>query len=305
MVIIFFLLTIALFGLSIAMISFEKQTKLEKRLEAFAASETKVKKDKDEAAPSIKRKSFLFKDRMRAYFSSKVTSEKEDTLQKKLLQAGSPFNMTVADYYIVNTIIKIAVPILFGAYGKLLGLGLFKVILLILVGFALSIKALDFYIEGKKKARYKKALREMPDFLDLLTICVEAGLGFDLALNKVISKGSGILCSEFFICLEEMRLGKSRKEALTGVKERLDFEDIRSFVNSLVQAERLGISIVQILRAKSEDERDKRKQRAEELANKMSIKILFPLIFFIFPSIFIVVFGPAAIQLLGAFSKVK
>jgi tight adherence protein C len=213
--------------------------------------------------------------------------------------------MTAADFYILNSILRITIPLLFTAYAVLAGLNITGVLLLTFLGFLLSFKALDFYINSKIKNRYRKALRELPDFLDLLTISVEAGLGFDSALNKIIAKKDGILSTEFFIYLEEMRLGRTRKEALEGIKNRLDFDDMKSFINSIIQAEKLGTGIVQTLRTKSEDERDKRKQRAEEQAMKTSIKILFPLIFFIFPSIFIVVFGPAAIQLLNAFSKVK
>ncbi|MBK5242836.1 type II secretion system F family protein [Clostridium sp.] len=196
-------------------------------------------------------------------------------------------------------------PLLFGGYAILLGANIAKIFIFMLVGFLLPFKAFNLYINSKTKKRYKKALRELPDFLDLLTISVEAGLGFDIALNKLIAKRSGVLSSEFFIYLEEMCLGKAKKEALIGVKERLAFDEMKSFINSIIQADKLGVGIVQTLRIKAEDERDKRKQRAEEQAMKASIKILFPLMFFIFPSIFIIIFGPVTVQLMSAFSKVK
>ena len=122
-----------------------------------------------------------------------------------------------------------------------------------------------------------------------------------MALSKTIEKREGILPFEFNTCLEEMRLGKTRKEALSNVKDRLGFDEIVSFINSVIQSERLGTGIVQTLRAKSEDERDKRKQRAEEQAMKTSIKILFPLVLFIFPSIFIIIFGPVVMQIAKIF----
>lgn len=190
-------------------------------------------------------------------------------------------------------------------YANLLGANIIVIILFALLGFLLSFKAFDFYINLKIKSRYKKALRELPDFLDLITISVEAGLGFDLALSKIIARKKGVLSSEFFMYLEEIRLGRTKKEALIGIKERLAFEDMRSFINSIIQSEKLGVNLVQTLRIKSEDERDRRRQRAEEEAMKTSIKILFPLIFFIFPSIFIIVFGPVFVQIISAFSKVK
>ena len=122
--------------------------------------------------------------------------------------------MTVTDFDMINNILRVAVPLLFGGYAILLGSNIAKIFILMLVGFLLSFKALNLYMNSKIKNRFKKALRELPDFLDLLTISVEAGLGFDTALNKIIAKRSGVLSSEFFIYLEEMRLGKAKKKPL-------------------------------------------------------------------------------------------
>ena len=235
--------------------------------------------------------------KLREYYNNSLPTQQEDAVQMKLLQAGTPLRMTVADYFILNNVLRVATPLLFGLLALILNYNFFQIIGSILIGFALSFKAIDFYLASKTKERHKKALRELPDFLDILTISVEAGLGFDLALSKTIEKRKGILPTEFNTCLEEMRLGKTRREALSGVKERLNFDEITSFVNSIIQSEKLGTGIVNTLRAKSEEERDKRKQRAEEQAMKTTIKILIPLILLIFPSIFIVILGPAAIQL--------
>ena len=305
MVIFSFLVTAALLVYYAAAKNFEAEYRLKSRIDSFVPSKQKTAGVKKNSKSGMKQAMGSLINKLREYYNSTLPSKNEIELQKRLLQAGNPLNMTTADYYIINTIVRIAVPFLFGAYGILLGLNLFKIILLALIGFLLSFKSLDFYIRGRKNKRYRKALRELPDFLDVLTISVEAGLGFDIALNKTIEKGNGILCSEFYTCLEEMRLGRTRKEALIGVKERLDFSEMISFINSIVQSERLGTGIVQVLRCKSEDERDKRKQRAEETAMKTSIKILFPLLFLIFPSIFIIVIGPAALQLIKAISGIK
>lgn len=305
MVIFSFLITAVLIVYFAAAKSFEGEYRIKSRIDSFVMPEQSPAAEKKQSKSGSKQVMGSLIKKLRDYYNSTLPSKNEIELQKKLLQAGNPLNMTTADYYIINTIVRIAVPLLFGAYGILLGLNLYKIILLALIGFLLSFKALDFYISGRKKKRYRKALRELPDFLDVLTISVEAGLGFDIALNKTIEKGNGILCSEFYTCLEEMRLGRTRKEALIGVKERLNFSEMISFINSIVQSERLGTGIVQVLRAKSEDERDKRKQRAEEAAMKTSIKILFPLLFLIFPSIFIIVIGPAALQLIKAISGIK
>lgn len=251
----------------------------------------------------IKDKFIFLKNKLRKHYKvSGSTSEEE--IQKKLLGAGNPLRMTVADYYIFNNITKVAIPLLVAAFAIFIKLNIAQLIAAVLISIIVSFRALDLYIELKTKERCKKALKELPDFLDILTISVEAGLGFDLALSKTIEKRNGILPSEFYMCLEEMRLGKTRKDALLGVKERLNFEEMASFVNSIIQSEKLGTGIVQTLRSKSEDERDKRKQRAEEQAMKMTIKILIPLVFLIFPSLFIVALGPAILQLMnGGFMK--
>ncbi|MEQ8197151.1 MAG: type II secretion system F family protein [Clostridiaceae bacterium] len=310
MVFFFFLMTVTLLILALFAFNLEKEKKIKDRIEFYM----KLSDHKQDEEPVGEKREvkFTFKDgikslknRLRKYYNNTMPSHKEEEIQKKLLNAGNPFRMTVADYYIINNVIRVIIPLLFGAYSALLKLSFTNIVLMVLAGFAVSFKALDFYIGMKTKDRYKKALRELPDFLDILTISVEAGLGFDLALGKTIEKREGILCSEFNTCLEEMRLGKIRKEALMGVKERLAFDEMISFVNSIIQSEKLGTGIVNTLRSKSEDERDKRKQRAEEVAMKTTIKILFPLIFFIFPTIFIITFGPAVLELMKNFSTMK
>lgn len=295
-----FLLTAILLVFSFIVWNFEKERKVKDRIDSFVKL-----MDKEECEPSKEKKKIKFKDsinlireRLREYYNNAMPSNQEEELQRKLLRAGNPFRMTVADYYIISNIIRVAMPLLFGAYAILIKCNVINIIIFVLVGFVLSFKTLDFYVSFKTRERYRKALRELPDFLDILTISVEAGLGFDLALSKTIENRNGILCFEFHTYLEEMRLGKIRKEALLGIKERLAFDEMSSFVNSIIQSEKLGTGIVHTLRAKSEDERDKRKQRAEEQAMKTTIKILFPLIFFIFPSLFIIIFGPAVLQLL-------
>ncbi|MGE5629010.1 MAG: type II secretion system F family protein [Solirubrobacterales bacterium] len=279
----------------------EKERKVKGRIDSYVQL-----RDQKEEAPTKEKKKFSnitgnFKSKLRKYYNNNIPSHKEEEIQKKLLTAGNPFKMTVADYYIINNLLRISIPLLFCAFGIFVKLSILKIAFMVVIGVAVSIKTMDIYIYLKAKERNQKALRELPDFLDILTISVEAGLGFDLALTRTIDKRQGILCTEFHTCLEEMRLGKSRREALVNLKERLAFDEMISFINSIIQSERLGTGIVQTLRARSEDERDKRKQRAEEQAMKTTIKILFPLVFFIFPSIFIILLGPAIVQIAKTF----
>lgn len=310
MLLISFLLTISLIFLFIILRLFEPKLKFKKRVNAFMNRQANTDKEKEDIKVPLKERigfarklAANLRGKTEGYFSDKISSKKEEDIEKKLLQAGSPFGMTVIDFHVYKIALTILLPVIFALYGKLLGSGLGGIAIFASIGLTAAQFFPSYYINSKIKARYKKALRELPDFLDLLTVSLEAGLGFDLALNKVISKRNGILSSEFHISLEEMRLGKTRREALTGVKERLGFDELKSLINSLLQAEKLGISMVQIFRIKSQEEREKRRQRAEEEAMKAPIKILFPLIFFIFPSLFIVILGPIVIQFMAVFSS--
>jgi tight adherence protein C len=310
MLLISFLLTISLLCLYIILKVFESKFKVKKRIDTFMHEEASVSKDREDTKVLLKERVgllknivLIFRNKTEGYFGDKISSKKEESLEKKLLQAGNPLGMTVVDFHVIKMALNILLPIIFGVYGKLAGLGIWSIVILALVGVMVSQYIPTYYISSKIKARYKQALRELPDFLDLLTVSLEAGLGFDLALTKVIAKRAGILSSEFHISLEEMRLGKTRKEALSGVKERLGFDELKSLINGILQAEKLGISMVQIFRIKSQEEREKRRQRAEEEAMKAPIKILFPLVLFIFPSLFIVILGPIVIQFMAVFSS--
>ncbi len=142
--------------------------------------------------------------------------------------------------------------------------------------------------------RRREVLKALPDALDLLTICVEAGLGFDAAMRKVSEKWANELAFEFSRVLREMQLGKPRREALRDMAERVDLPELRSFVAAVIQSEQLGVSMANVLRIQAEHMRIQRRQRAEEEAHKAPVKMLFPLAFLILPSIFVVLLGPAA-----------
>lgn len=150
----------------------------------------------------------------------------------------------------------------------------------------------------------KRALeRSLADVLDLLTVSVEAGLGFDGAVQKVSEKFTGPVGEEFTAYLKEVRLGLPRSEALRNLAKRVDLPDVRIFVASVIQADQLGVSLAKILRVQSDQLRFRRKQRAEEKAMQIPIKLLFPLTLFIFPTIFIVLLGPLVLQYLTMFKK--
>ncbi len=167
------------------------------------------------------------------------------------------------------------------------------------VGWVFGYIAPVFYLKSKRDERRNDIQRGLPDVLDILTVSVEAGLGFDAALSKVVEKTKGTLTDEFNKTMQEMKMGKSRKDALRDLGKRTGVDDMLQFVNSIIQADQLGVRIGNVLRVQSEDIRQKRKQRAEEKAMKAPIKILFPLLLFIFPAIFIIILGPAVINIMN------
>ena len=153
----------------------------------------------------------------------------------------------------------------------------------------------EFWLGRKVKARQKGILLMIPDALDLLTISVRAGLGFDAALGKVVEKLQGPLSDEFRRALAEVRVGKARRDALRDIVPRTEVVPLTNFIGAIIQAEQLGVSISKVLQVQSEQLRIERRQRAEEQAAKAPIKMLFPLVGCIFPSLFIVILGPAII----------
>ena len=158
----------------------------------------------------------------------------------------------------------------------------------------------DSWLKAKVRHRLTEIQDTLPDVLDLLTVSVEAGLGFDAALLKVSEKQKRVLGQEFLRVLQEIKMGRPRRDALRDMSKRFEVDDLRSFISSLVQADQLGISIGGVLRNQSIQIRQKRRQRSEEKAQKAPIKMMLPLVFFIFPCIFIVVLGPIILQLMDS-----
>lgn len=156
----------------------------------------------------------------------------------------------------------------------------------------------NLWISSKISKRQDSIVRALPDALDLLTICVEAGLGFDSAMGKVFEKWDNDLALAFGRVLREIQLGKGRRDALKDMAERMDVPDVTSFTAAIIQADSLGVSMSQILRVQSDQMRVKRRQRAQEKAQAAPIKMMIPLVFLIFPSLWIVLLGPAAIKVL-------
>ncbi|MDE3113106.1 MAG: type II secretion system F family protein [Chloroflexota bacterium] len=168
------------------------------------------------------------------------------------------------------------------------------------VGLFIGFKAPDFYLSNKAQKRSSDVLDTLPDALDLLTIAVEAGLGFDAAIVKMTEKMKGALAEEFKRAAGEQRVGKSRQEALRGIVERVEQKELQNFIAAIIQADQLGVSMSKVLRIQSEQLRMERRQRAEERAAKAPVMIMLPTIGCIFPALFVVILGPAALSAMSS-----
>ncbi len=226
-----------------------------------------------------------------------LPTDRLKNIELQLYQAGNPRNFTASEFFNI----KIILAALFSLAAYLSPLGSWFLPGFFMLGWYLP----GLYLKSLKRKRWAEIEKTFPDIIDLLTVGVEAGLSFDGAIAKVAEKSSGILGLEFRRVLQENKMGKKRKEALKDMAKRLGDENITSFITAVIQAEQLGISFNKMLRLQSAQVRHKRKQRVEEAAMKAPVKMLVPLIFFIFPTIFIVLLGPAAIRIFEIFMEMQ
>jgi len=217
--------------------------------------------------------------------------------EKRLAMAGNPGDLRLSDWVGVKILVGIATGgIVFVLFALVSG-GVISGLFLGIIGVGIGYLLPEFWLGGRIKARQKIILKMIPDTLDLLTISVRAGLGFDAALAKVVEKLPGPLSDEFRRALAEVRVGKARRDALRDMVPRTNVQPLSNFIGAIIQAEQLGVSISKVLQVQSEQLRIERRQRAEEMAARAPIKMLFPLVGCIFPSLFIVILGPAIISI--------
>lgn len=219
-------------------------------------------------------------------------------IDAKLEKAGYPGGLRGADWMGVKILGAIGFGILFFALFSLVFRSFQGGVLMGVLGLGLGFLAPEYWLSRKIKARALAMILQLPDALDLLTISVEAGLGFDAALAKVVEKMEGPLVNEFRQALAEIRMGRTRRESLRGVAQRADAQPVTNFIGAIVQAEQLGVPIAKVLQIQSQQLRIERRQRAEEAAAKAPVKMLFPMVGCIFPTIFIVILGPAVLVLM-------
>lgn len=225
----------------------------------------------------------------------------KSTLKKQLGQAGYPGGLTVGEFVVIQNLFRVITPVAFIALAIVINPKL--VVMAGVIGLGIGMLGPRLFLQRKIATRLHGIQRQLPDVLDLLTVAVEAGLGFDSACDKVVEKMRGPIPDEFSLTLRHMRMGQSRRDAFKGLGERVDHPDLNAFISAIIQADQLGVSIGQVLRIQSEQLRDKRRQRAEEEAAKAPVKMMLPLVFFIFPNVGIVIGAPALFQIMEEFAK--
>jgi tight adherence protein C len=268
-------------------------------VEAFSAAPAALQKEME---PS-------FNDRVLSPFVARLTglgkrispADHADRIRKKLDVAGNPTGWTVERVEALKVVGIVGGASATLLFGVLVGLGFAPTVTLTITGSVVGYFAPNLYLYQKGYDRTETMRKNLPDALDLLTISVEAGLGFDAALSQVARKTDGPLANEFARVLQEMQIGLGRTPALRALGERSTLPDLRSFASAMVQADAFGIPVGQVLRVQSEEMRLKRRQRAEEQAQKVPVKILLPLFTCILPCLFIIVIGPAVGDLMMVF----
>ncbi len=217
----------------------------------------------------------------------------------RLAEAGYPYGLRTIDFMGLKVVTALVTSgLAFLLFGVAMGSGASSGLIIAVIGLVVGFFVPDYWLIRRIRGRQKAILLGIPDTLDLLTISVKAGLGFDAALGKVVEKTQGPLSDEFRRAMAEVRIGKPRRDALKELVARTNVPALTNFIGAIIQAEQLGVAIANVLEVQSEQLRIERRQRAEEMAAKAPIKMLFPLVGCIFPSLFIVILGPALILIM-------
>ncbi|WP_232218793.1 type II secretion system F family protein [Chloroflexus sp. Y-396-1] len=225
--------------------------------------------------------------------------QNQERLRISLQLAGNPGNITPNMFIGLRMALAISLLVVVGllVIGRMPFMqALMGTLIAAMIGYILP----GIWLDRKIKERKKNILKALPDALDLLCISVEAGLAFDLALQRVAQKWDNELSREFQRVLQDIRLGRTRREALRDLVTRTGVEDVQTFVSAVIQADQLGVSMSKILRIQSDQLRVRRRQRAEEAAQKAPVKMLIPMVFLIFPALFVVILGPAVPRIMQA-----
>jgi tight adherence protein C len=242
-------------------------------------------------------------ERIGSLLTSRMAKNRQLVVQNKINLAGRPYALSVNGFEVLKVIAGIVVALVALGLSGILGASSLPIKGgALALGFVLGRFLPDLWLNNLIKGRQKELRLALPNALDLLTISVEAGLGFDAAIGRLTEKFKNALSDEFAQVLNEIRLGRPRLEALDEMGRRSGVEELHTFIQALIQSEQLGVGIAKVLRIQSEEMRRRRRQRAEEQAAQAPLKMLFPMIGCIFPTLFIVLMGPAVILIMHTFT---
>ena len=245
-------------------------------------------------------------DRLTAPGSAIWKNINEDDLRVRLMRAGFPFGLKAQTFLVVKLLGMPVAMLLFalcfptlGQIAQMWGIELPPILFIpfLVLGALYGFRLPDIWLGSKIKARQKEIQLCLADTIDLISISVEAGLGLIAAIQRIAERFPNSLSEEFLRTLQEVRLGRAQGDALRDMSRRVDVADLTTLLTAIVQAEQLGLAVSNVLRIQSERLRERRAQRARELAQKAPIKMTFPLVLFIFPALFIVILGPAMIKI--------
>jgi tight adherence protein C len=303
-----FLICLCLLGtcilLGYALHPSSETTSISQRLEGLKASQQTravgtTLRDQDEMNKSIFVRLILpMVDKFSKFFTQMTPVTSLNRARVSIVRAGMTGKVTPAQITSFSYILAVLLPILSlpvaGFPTKLMSMATGVLVISAILGYRLPYG----YIEGKAKVRQNEIRKALPFTLDLISISVEAGMALDGAMAIVTEKSTGPMADELNLTLREIRLGKGRNEALIDMGERIGLDELKAFVTAVTYIARLGGSLVDVIRIQAQAMRIKRRQRAEEKAMKTPVKIMIPLVFFIFPSMFIVILGPAVIEIM-------
>jgi len=280
------------------------QETLQQRLAEYGARETPVSLEEIELSLPFSQRVIVPLLNSMAQFVARFTPQRSlESARHSLELAGNPYNLTASQFWAARAVVAVILGFLIGLVMVVTKAEWSRLVLFPLLAAALGFFLPVLWLSSQVSRRKNSIIKSLPDALDLLTVCVEAGLGFDGAMQKVTEKWKDDLSLAFARVLQEIRLGKTRREALRDMSDRMEVTDVTSFVAAIIQADQLGVSIAKVLRIQADQMRVRRRQRAEEKAHQAPIKMLFPMVFLIFPSIYIILLGPAILMIVGGGAK--
>lgn len=287
------------------------QDPLQQRLAEYSTRERPMTLEEIEMSQPFSERIILPALRRLGDFVVRFTPQNSlQSIQHQLDLAGNPRGLDARTFFAIRIFAALAGAGLFLLLGAITAdpnsffsfqSGVAKVLAVSAGAAALGFYIPNLLLRSRIRRRQDVVIKSLPDALDLLTVCVEAGLGFDQAMQRVSEKWENELSLAFARCIQEIRLGKLRRVALRDMADRIEVPDLTSFAAAIIQADQLGVSMARVLRIQSEQMRIRRRQRAEKKAHEAPIKMLIPMAFLIFPSIYIVLLGPAALQVVRQF----